>query len=344
LEDYHDAAKQLGQHPQDHGWREFYKLVGYGLQERAPESVSILTKFSELRSSSGASHTVTLLGIALKATLTEESFRAILAPGTLTERLRCLEKELAVNEADVAGIMAARQNSFTSARRFLAAQVVLSAVFDTLAGKQANFADLGTGLGVMPRQINSQRSYERFAPDLRWPSGVPEFRPIPINKRFGVDRKPMPNIDWVRKCYGLSPYYDELLGELLATLQERDVRSAQVSLTELDLLDIDVMRSFLRREAINSVNLSYVLYELDVDLRGQILEVLISELKSPGLIIVTEPNSELTQQGCSVSLYLDNNAHPLELCTVSDGHFRGTVVPGADLELFQSQFPISYES
>ncbi|MGH7928524.1 MAG: hypothetical protein ACREQV_12095 [Candidatus Binatia bacterium] len=341
LEDYHDAAKQLGQHPQDHGWREFYTLVAYGLQESVPELVSILTKFRELRPSSGASHTITLLGIALKATLAEENFRAILAPGTPVERLRGLAKELAVNEADVAGIMTSRQNSFTSARRFLVAQVVLSSVFGALAGQQANFADLGTGLGLMPRQINSQRCYERFAPDLRWPSGTPKFRPIPINKRFGVDRKPMPDLDWVRTCYGLSPYYNELLGELLSSLEEADVRSAQVSLAELDLLNIGMIRSFIRKEAINSVNLSYVLYELNGDLRGQILDVLISELKSPGLIIVAEPNSELTQQGCSISLYLDNDPCPLELCTVSDGHFRGTVFPGADFGLFQSRFPIS---
>lgn len=344
LEDYHEVAKRLGQHPQDHGWRELYKLVGYGLQESAPELVSILTKFRNLRPSSSASHAITLLGIALKAVLTVKRFRAIIGLGTLMNRLHALEEGLAANGADVVGIMASRQNSFTSARRFLVSQVVLSSVFGALKGCEANFADLGTGLGVLPRQINSKRVYERFAPDLQWPSGIPEFRSILINKRFGVDREPMPDLEWVRKCYGLSTYYDELFGELLSVFEEPEVGSADVSLIELDLLDIDIIRSFLHKEGINTVNLSYVLYELDAQSRNQLLDLLVSELRHPALIMVSEPRNELIQQGCTVSLYLENDARPFEFCIVSDGHFRGAVNAGVDFELFQSRFPIPYRS
>ena len=69
---------------------------------------------------------------------------------------------------------------------------------------------------------------------------------------------------------------------------------------EFDILEYEDLARFVRQRQINVVNLSYVLYEIDVERRSRILEVLRENLKPPGLIIVTEPVAELTKPGCTV--------------------------------------------
>jgi hypothetical protein len=60
----------------------------------------------------------------------------------------------------------------------------------------------------------------------------------------------------------------------------------------------------------------------------------------PRVIIVTEPIAELAQPGCTVTLYDDSRSAPQRLCVVSDGHFRGDVLPLADYASFVARHPV----
>jgi hypothetical protein len=270
-------------------------------------------------------HFISLLGIAVKA-ICQDDFPILVAdlPGDC--RLTVLEQLLIDNRNRVREILRTRRNSFTGARRFLVPQVLLSAYF---AGSRytVRFADLGTGLGIVPRQLNSRVLYDRFSVDLKWPEGFPKFRRIPLATRFGVDRAPMPDLDWVTACYGSSSYYRTLHHELLYSLAVPEVRFARVSYEALDLTDTTALSEFMSRNQINAVNLCYSLYELNPNCRTRVIHTLVECLEEPRVVIVTEPSRELAEPGCTVYLYEKGSTRPLGVCRVSDGHFKGSVTP-----------------
>jgi hypothetical protein len=181
----------------DHGWRHLYRLFSYGLDRSAPNLTATVLSHYRVRPTLSETHLLTLLGIALKATI-PQSFESIAEGGSLGTRLETLEEILDRNRAKITEIIRRRQNSFTSARRFLVTQVLLSAYFAREDMQEVRFADFGTGLGILPRQLNAPEQYETFAADLIWPNGIPSFRQIPLAERLGVDRGPMPDLSWVR--------------------------------------------------------------------------------------------------------------------------------------------------
>jgi hypothetical protein len=315
-------------HPQDHGWRELYRLFSYGLQEGAPELTNTVRTFRKSRSDCSHAHLITLIGIAVKE-VDPISFGVTVDTGRArSARLETLESTLREHGEEIAGILALRQNSFTAARRFLVPQIVLGAYF-ARSGGAVNFADLGTGLGALPRQLNSRRLFDEFSRDLSWPGAAPVYQPIPLAARFGVERGPMPDVRWVHACYGAGPYYAALYQELMLALATPEVAAADVSYAELNLLAEDALRAFLIGNRINAVNLSYVLYEIDPDSRNRIIDVLTEVLRPPKLILITEPVADLAEPGCTVTLHDDSRQSPRLLFTVSDGHLRGTVSPTA---------------
>jgi hypothetical protein len=332
------AAADLGGHPQDHGWREFYRLIAYGLELRSPGLVTVLESAMTARPESGATHLVTMLGIAVRAQA-PECFRSPLTGHSPKQRLAVLEAVLDLHAEPVAATIAARQNSFTGTRRFLLPQVLLSAYFAD-GDHQVRFADIGTGLGVLPAQLNAADLYTRFSADLRWPQGVPAFRPIPFAARYGLDRDPLPDRAWVRACYGPSVYYREMYRELIESMSHPQVREAEVKYAAVDLLDTEALAEFLVRERINAVNLSYVLYELSPANRRRVLDTLGASLVAPGVVTITEPERELTQPGCTVLLIESGREKPWRLARVSDGHFKGAVTPLEDFDAFTEIHPI----
>lgn len=318
------AARRLGDHPQDHGWRELYRLFAAGLAGgQAPRLAAVVSAARSARPDSGDEHLVTLVGIALRL-VADAAFPGLTGSHPVETRLATLERLLATHGDRIVWLVTQRQNSFTSPRRFLVSQLLLARYFN-VHQRPARVADLGTGLGVLPRQLNSARVFTRFASDLQWPDGVPPFRPIPLQRRYGVDRGPLPDLDWVRACYGPSAYYDERFQELLEVLALPEVAGAEVELVELDFTDPAALREFLTEHRINAVNLCYTLYEIPPPERGRVLSVLRDTLPTPGLIIVTEPNQDLARSGCVVSVHdTTQPAIPWQpVCTVSDGHFRG---------------------
>lgn len=253
-----------------------------------------------------------------------------------------LEELLDLQRTGISEIVNTRQNSFTSARRFLIPQVLLSAFFAQQNGLEARFADFGTGLGILPRQLNVVSQYESFAHDLIWPDGTPAFRTIPLATRQGVDRGPLPDLEWVHACYGQSDYYSRLYGELLGTLAAPDVRNADVGYREIDLLDFEAITAFIHQHKINVANLTYVLYELERAKRSGVVEMLARALYPPGILLVSEPHKELHTQGVVVELFQGGDTTPQTLCFITDGHYKGYVLPLDDYEQFINEFPIEY--
>jgi hypothetical protein len=333
------AARRLGRHPQDHGWREFYRLIALGLDGgRAPQLQAVVTTALAGRSGGSATHLVTLLGIAVRA-IAGGSFPDLVSDRPGEERLAALDEVLRQHRRRIDHLLRQRQNSFTGPRRFLVPQVLLAAYF-ARQQRPAVFADLGTGLGVLPRQLNCRAVFERYAPELAWPDRQPRFQPIPLAARYGVDRGPFPDRSWVRSCYGPSGYYALQYQELLEVLDLPEIASAQVGYQELDLTDGVALRRFVTGRRVNAANLSYALYQLDPASRDRVLDTLADALHPPGLMIVTEPNDELAQPGCTVTVRDHTHPVPRRLCTVSDGHFTGQVRPLAGYDAFVARFPI----
>jgi hypothetical protein len=152
----------------------------------------------------------------------------------------------------------------------------------------------------------------------------------------------MPDLAWVRACYGASPYYADLFDELMFTLQILDEDGSSAEYREIDLLDTGALVNFLQEHAVHAGNLSYVLYEIDPAHRERVLRTLREGMRDPGLIIVTEPHAELTRQGCDVLVHTRDRSAPYRLCSVSDGHFKGRVTPLSDYAEFTAQYPILY--
>jgi hypothetical protein len=85
---------------------------------------------------------------------------------------------------------------------------------------------------------------------------------ITLHARFGIDRAPFPDLEWVRTCYGDSDYYRRIFDELEWAANLPRVRGAPARLHELDMQDLDRLQDFTTRNRINAVNCSYTLYEL----------------------------------------------------------------------------------
>jgi hypothetical protein len=340
LDAVRQRANQMGQHPQDHGWRNLYRLFAKALENRAPCITDLVADHFSTHPRTSHSHFVTLLGIAIK-TCAQDSFQNLTADLPDSRRLATLERILGEKAETIREILKTRRNSFTGARRFLVPQVLLSAYFAG-RGHAVRFADLGTGLGIMPRQLNSRMLYESFSADLTWPDGIPEFRLIPLVARFGVDRGPMPDLDWVTACHGSSGYYRALRHELLYSLTVPEVRSAAVRFTELDLTDTVALADFVENNRINAVNLCYSLYELAPSCRALVIRTLAECLADPKVIIVAEPSGDLAEPGCTVTFYDNGTTRPLRVGHVSDGHFRGSVLPLEDYDVFREQYGITF--
>lgn len=336
------AASGLASHPQDHGWRELYRLFAYGLQNSAIPLEDLLAESYAVRPTS-ATHLLTLLGIALKLKA-PESFEDLLTAGSRDQRLQLLEQVITSHIPEITQLLRTRQNSFTCARRYLVPRVLLAAYFGQQPSVEINFADLGSGLGILPRQLNSMDLYQTFAPGLIWPGGIPKYKNLKLASLFAVDHGAIHDLAWVRACYGQSSYYAHLYEELLGTLKHPDVQASPTVDLDLDLLDSEKLASFIVTNNINAANLSYVLYELEPRVRPQIIETIVSSLRSPGLLVVTEPHDELQRQGCVVELFLSESRKPLSVCYVSDGHFAGHVLPLDDYDDFTRTNPISYDS
>lgn len=330
--EFADVLRGMVDHPQGHhGWATFFAALH--IATRSPRSATsrLLLRCWEARPALSAAHLATLLGVAVKGLGPHDPRAvAVLDPATEAEQRAAHLDRLLVDRFDeVEPVLLGRHHSFTGARRFLLPQVLVGA-FSAYRLDRVRFLDLGTGLGLLPRQLNQRPLFERFIVDLDWPGRPFDYRPIPFDCRHGVDRAPLPTLEWVRACHGPSDYYDRRFGELLECVSHVDASGVDVQLAELDLLDLPALASCLARGRYNAIVCSFVLYQHEPWMRRSIIATVLDGLTDPGIFISMEPQPELARSGCRIDVYLAPERDPLHFADVSDGHFMGRLDPGTD--------------
>ncbi|KOU61311.1 hypothetical protein ADK57_28030 [Streptomyces sp. MMG1533] len=323
------ALADMRQHEQgNHGWSLFHECLSkVGESESSGGLDRLLSTMWRQRPHISDAHAITLLGIAVRQLALQDEgladvFRAELS---VARRVPALADALSERALDVMRLMESHSNSYTGARRFLVPQLVVGAFAAFRNIRQVRFLDLGTSVGLLPRQLNNKAVYDRFAGDLHWHPAPLPFRVIPLDYVGGVDRPPLPTLDWVRACHGPSDYYEQRFEEVRWSLGQAETAGTEVALRPLDILDFPALEAFLRAHRINVVTCNFVLYQYSDDIRNRVVETVMRALEPPGLLLSMEPSHALARMGCVVHAYQNGSTRPLHVADVSDGHFMGTV-------------------
>ncbi|MFD6422434.1 hypothetical protein [Streptomyces sp. NPDC060198] len=325
----------MGSHQQgNHGWSLFHESLGrVARTDPTPGLDRLLTALWSQRPDISDAHAITLLGIAVRQLAEQEGGPDEVFRGELPieSRSAVLERALDENAGEVTRLMENHSNSYTGARRFLLPQLVVGAFAHARRIERVRLLDLGTSIGLLLRQLNNRPVYERFADDLRWRPKAPPYREIPLDFLRGVDRPPLPTLDWVRTCHGPSDYYERRFEEVLWSLGQSRA-AADPLIEELDILDLLSLSRFLVAHEINVVTCNFVLYQYSEEIRERIVETVRNSLAAPGMLLSMEPSHELTQMGCTVRAYPAGSEEVLHIADVSDAHFMGEVTLHEGLE------------
>ena len=315
----------------NHGWQVFHR----GLLDVARSSGSegldqVLADLWGKRPYISDAHAITLLGIALRRlALGEDGPVEVFQPDLpLPRRSSVLADTLTSQAAEIGRLMENHSNSFTGARRFLVPQVIVAEFARRRDLREVRLLDLGTSIGLLPRQLNNEAVFRRFAPDLSWSPVSPGYRAIPLGFVGGVDRSPLPTLEWVRTCHGPTDYYERRFAEVHWSWEQTAHQRNQVVFQPLDILDLPALRNYLASHRINVATCSFVLYQFDDAVKQRIIETVVESLGPGGLFLSMEPSHKLTRMGCAVRAWVDGVPDPLHVAHVSDGHFVGTVTTG----------------
>ncbi|MEE1938976.1 hypothetical protein V1L54_06030 [Streptomyces sp. TRM 70361] len=326
------ALTDMQRHQQgNHGWSVVHESLGRLAGRASAASLdTVLAAAWRVRPAISDAHLITLLGIALRTVAAHDAeaarvFRPELAAG---DRVRVLERTLERHRDEITGIVTEHSNSFTGARRFLVPQLVIGAWAEHRRVEAVRLADLGTGIGLLPRQLNNRTVFDRFAPDLAWFPYTPPFRPVPLTARTGVDVPPLPTLEWVRGCHGPSRYYTERFAEVVWSLEQTAAEAAELELLPLDILDPAALTEFLRTHRITVATCNFVLYQYDEATRERVIAAITAGLGRPGLLLSMEPGHELRRMGACVRGYRAGSTTALHIADVSDAHFLGRVTLG----------------
>lgn len=326
----------MRQHPQGHhGWSTFYETLGSVLQSPTRPVPRALRRCWRERPELSMAHVATLLGMAVRqVTVAEQRALEIFNHQLeLPERIAHLDEVLTQWGARIERILLDRHNSFTGARRFLVPQLLIGNFARSSGLAEVRFLDLGTGLGLLPRQLNQRAIFDRFADDFSWPDSGLGYAEIPLACRHGVDRAPLPDLAWVRACHGPSRYYEERFRELLWCLEQvRDVETVRIE--ELDLLKADQLAGLLTAGRYNAITCNFVLYQYDAGIGRRIVETVVSAMDPSGIFICMELDPTMATPGCHVLVYLAGSPTPYHIATVADAHFIGTATRGPDYDRF----------
>lgn len=327
-----NALTDMQHHQQgNHGWSVFHEslslLAGSRSGPGSAELDLLLSTVWQARPRISDSHLITLLGIAFRAVAMDHAdaarvFRAEL-PGA--ERAGILSDVFRRHRADIAALVTGQSNSFTGARRFLVPQLVLGAYAAHHRITDVRLLDIGTSLGLLPRQLNNRAVFDRFAPDLKWHPAAPEYRHIPLTARFGIDRAPLPTLNWVQDCHGPSGYYTERFAEVAWSLDQTTSAGDGLHIRELDMLDLPGLAELIRSHHINVATCNFVLYQYDESVREKVIATVTESLDRPGLLLSMEPSHDLHRMGAHVHGYRAGSTVPLHLADVSDAHLLGQV-------------------
>jgi hypothetical protein len=328
-ESLREALADMRHHQQgNHGWSAFHAcLHGVAASDVSPGLDRLLSALWRRRPYISDAHAITLLGIAVRHLIVHDGGQPeVLDPDQpLARRIPALSRLLDEQGDALARLMDSHSNSYTGARRFLVPQLVIGAYAVSRGVREVRLLDLGTSIGLLPRQLNNEVIFSRFAPDLRWRPAAPPFRRIPLEFVCGVDRPPLPTLEWVRTCHGPSDYYEQRFEEVLWSLDQSKEAEREVLLRPLDILDRPALTDLLESFRINVATCNFVLYQYDEEIRRQLIDTVVSALDVPGLLLVMEPSHGLARMGCRVHAYQDGSTEPLHVADVSDAHFMGDV-------------------
>jgi len=330
---------EMAAHPQGlNGWSPLHRAVADVIRSGVSSFDNILMSLWETRPTITDAHAATLLLVSLHRLSFEHShvrglFVEGQTPAVLTAMLPAVVESLA---ADVGALVGQRSNSFTGVRRFLVPQLLIGQWAAHQDIESVHFADLGTGLGLLPRQLNARDVFDRFAPDLEWEPHSLSYVPIPLASRLGVDAPPLPTLEWVRACYGASEYYRDDFEDLLWTLDQCRDSASECEFEAFDLLDHDGLTALLRARRVNVATCNFVLYQFDAPTRQAIVDSVLDGLDAPGLLLTMDLSGALATPGAVVTAYQTGTRRPLHVADTSDAHLRGTVTCGSDLDILIS--------
>ncbi|MEU6916682.1 hypothetical protein [Streptomyces olindensis] len=336
-ESLREALADMCHHQQgNHGWSAFHEcLREVAASGRSAGLDRLLSALWRRRPDISDAHAITLLGIAVRHLVTHDGrhTEALDTELPLARRVPALARLLEERCDALAHLMDRHSNSYTGARRFLLPQLVIGAFVASRSVRRVRLLDLGTSIGLLPRQLNNEVIFSRFAGDLRWHPAAPPFRRIPLELACGVDRPPLPTLDWVRTCHGPSDYYEQRFEEVLWSLDQSKAAEQEVLLRPLDILDRAGLADILTSLRINVVTCNFVLYQYGDEIKRRLVDTVMSALDAPGLMLVMEPSHALARMGCTVQAYLDGSTEPLHVADVSDAHFLGEVTLRAGMDV-----------
>ncbi|MEV6964421.1 hypothetical protein AB0M47_04835 [Hamadaea sp. NPDC051192] len=323
-------AQIVGHQQGHHGWSQLYAALHHLHRLQHPPLRRLLETCWQRRPHISDVHLITLLSIAVRdLALRHGDHISVFRPDlTMPQRSDLLANLLTEHEDSLADAASDHSNSFTGARRFLVPQLLLGHFAARHNLTDVRYLDLGTSIGLMPRQLNSRTVFEQFAPDLTWRPGQPAYVDIPLSARYGVDAHPLPTLDWIRSCYGPSTYYQDRFSELLWSLDQ--TADVHVDINALNILDLPRLARHIRDRQINAVTVSMVLYQYDDITRRRVIAAVVESLTTPGILLTMEPAHGLLQPGCHIDAYLAGSHKPIPVAAVSDAHFIGhaTAEPG----------------
>ncbi|MDY7085963.1 MAG: hypothetical protein SYR96_12740 [Actinomycetota bacterium] len=322
-------------HPQGHhGWNSFYEALRLTVSSPScPIPEPLLRCWTE-RPELNLAHVATLLGMAVRQVAALEESAAAVFRTDHSPRMRAaaLRHVLETRSRHIGRTLLDRHNSFTGARRFLLPQLVIGN-YAPATGSPVRFLDVGTGLGVLPRQLNQRAAFERFGADLTWECESLTYREIPIECRHAIDKPPLPDLNWVRNCFGPSHYYQDRLEELLWSLR-LPVEGPPIRTTALDILDAGTFEQFLEAGRYNAVTCNFVLYQYEPEVRRAVIASIVRNLPRGGIFLNIDLDPSMARPGCRIIAHLGGRDDTLHLLDVSDAHLIGSVRAGADYEEF----------
>lgn len=325
------AALSMSLHPQDHGWRQIYSHIAQALSDDAEPLMTLVNNIPGV-SNLAPAYVIGLMAISLQQLWHEQRHGAEHRPRRLPGgEIVGLARD---HQLTLRSILANHRNSFTGVRRFLVPQVLLARHFAGAERGAVTFLDIGTGIGVLPRQLDSHTCFDRFEADLAWPRDQPTFAKIGLGTRFGMELSPAPDLDWVHNCYGPSDYYDQLFAEMQESLAMAEVRATELSIIDQDACELPALGQFIADHSVLAVTAVYSLYQYAAPMRRAIAETIHRSLPPGGIFLDIEPNPSLDQPGCLVEAWIGGVPDKLTVCRVSDGHFQGFVMAAKDYDRF----------
>ncbi|MFI6388899.1 hypothetical protein [Nonomuraea sp. NPDC050540] len=308
-----------------HGWSALHRAFGRLLSAGDPAFCRLLDTAWAARPGISDAHLITLLSAAVRGVCLRDG-------GTEAwsglEELRDLVER---NEAALARDICGRSNSFTGARRFLAPQLIIGGHAAQHGLDEVRLLDLGTGVGILPRQLNNRTVYDRFAKDLSWEPWTPAYWTIPLTARCGVDAYPLPTLEWVYACHGPSSYYKDRFEELMWSFEQTADVAEDVVIRELDILDLPRLAAFIREHTFNVITCNFVLFQYGRQFQKAVEDCVMSSIAEPGLFLTMNPSQALLSPGCRIRGRLAGGRTELRLADASDAHLLGTITVGPDL-------------